>query len=143
MSLKESSSVCSPIRTLSDLLNLSSSSRLINRLKCSQLVSRYTSPRQKILLCHDMKGGYLEDKYVGTTFIAGYVHSIVDIRKVVKLMNLVIDFFVGISLICLFISRMNSWLYHRWFGSIVPIKMVFKSLVVRFCDIHSFRIVDF
>ncbi|CAF0757136.1 unnamed protein product [Adineta ricciae] len=62
MSLKERSTVCSPIRTLSDLFNLSSSC-LTSRLKCSQLVSRYTSPRQKILLCHDMKGGYLEDKH--------------------------------------------------------------------------------
>lgn len=81
---------------------------MTSRLKCSQLVSRYTSPRQKILLCHDMKGGYLEDKYVDVTFKAEYVHSIVDIHRVVKPMNLVIDFFVGISLIYLFISRMNS-----------------------------------
>lgn len=54
-----------------------------------------------------MKGGYLEDKYVDVTFEARYVNSIVDIRKVVKLVNLVIDFFVGILLIYLFILRMN------------------------------------
>ncbi|UJR27291.1 hypothetical protein I4U23_008586 [Adineta vaga] len=64
MSSKEISTICSPIKNLTDLLNISSSSCLTNRLKCSQLVSRYTSPRQKILLCHDMKGGYLEDKHI-------------------------------------------------------------------------------
>ena len=61
MSTKESTTICSPIKNLNDLFDVSLSC-LTNRFKCSQLVQRHTSPRQKILLCHDMKGGYLEDK---------------------------------------------------------------------------------
>lgn len=54
--------ICSPIKTLNDLFNVSSTC-LINRFESLQLIPRHTSSRQKILLCHDMKGGYLEDKY--------------------------------------------------------------------------------
>jgi hypothetical protein len=63
MSTKETATTCSPIKNLSDLFDVSLSC-LTNRFKSSPLLQRYTSPRQKILLCHDMKGGYLEDKYV-------------------------------------------------------------------------------
>jgi hypothetical protein len=61
MSTKETATICSPIRNLNDLFNVPSTC-LTNRFKCSQLIQRHTSPRQKILLCHDMKGGYVEDK---------------------------------------------------------------------------------
>jgi hypothetical protein len=63
MSVKETATISSPIKTLNDLFDVSSSS-LTNCFKCLQLIPRHTSPRQKILLCHDMKGGYVEDKYV-------------------------------------------------------------------------------
>jgi mannosyl-glycoprotein endo-beta-N-acetylglucosaminidase len=63
MSIKEIATICSPIKNLNDLFDISLSC-LTNRFKSSPLIQRYTSPRQKILLCHDMKGGYLEDKYV-------------------------------------------------------------------------------
>jgi hypothetical protein len=63
MSIKEAATVCSPIKNLTDLLDVSVSC-LTNRFNCSPIIPRHTSPRQKILLCHDMKGGYLEDKYV-------------------------------------------------------------------------------
>ena len=62
MSTKDIATVCSPIRTLDDLLNVSEVC-LTNRFQTSQLITRHTSPKHKILLCHDMKGGYLEDKY--------------------------------------------------------------------------------
>jgi len=63
MSIKEPTTICSPIKNLNDLFDVSLSC-LTNRFKSLPLIQRYTSPRQKILLCHDMKGGYLEDKYV-------------------------------------------------------------------------------
>ncbi|CAF1350640.1 unnamed protein product, partial [Adineta steineri] len=62
MFTKETATVCSPIKNLSDLLDISASC-LTNRFKSSPLIPRHTSPRQKILLCHDMRGGYLEDKH--------------------------------------------------------------------------------
>ncbi len=62
MSTKDIGTICSPIRNLNDLFDISSTC-LTDRFQSSQLIPRYTSPRQKILLCHDMKGGYLEDKY--------------------------------------------------------------------------------
>ena len=61
MSTNETAVICSPIKNLGNLFNVSTSS-LTNRFKCSPLIPRHTSPRQKILLCHDLQGGYLEDK---------------------------------------------------------------------------------
>lgn len=68
MSIKDIATICSPIKNLNDLFDVSSIC-LTNRFQSSQLIPRYTSPRQKILLCHDMKGGYLEDKYAHIDFI--------------------------------------------------------------------------
>ncbi len=62
MTTEEPVTICSPIKNLNDLLDVSTPC-LTNRFRSLQLIPRYTSPRQKILLCHDMKGGYLEDKY--------------------------------------------------------------------------------
>jgi hypothetical protein len=61
MSIKETATICSPIKSLNELFDVSLSC-LTNQFKSSPLIQRYTSPRQKILLCHDMKGGYLVDK---------------------------------------------------------------------------------
>ncbi|CAF0799991.1 unnamed protein product [Rotaria sordida] len=63
MTTKETATICSPIKKLNDLYDISLSC-LTNLFKCSQLIPRHTSSRQKILLCHDMKGGYLEDKHI-------------------------------------------------------------------------------
>jgi hypothetical protein len=75
MTTKESATICSPIKNLDDLFNASTTC-LTNRFKSSQLIQRHTTPRQKILLCHDMKGGYLEDKYVNFKLHLKFIISI-------------------------------------------------------------------
>lgn len=97
MSIEETATVCSPIKSLKDLLNVSASS-LTARLRSSPLIQRYVSPRAKVLLCHDMRGGYLEDKYAQqsadeTTPLA--ICSIAGIPKDVVSMKYPIDSFVG------------------------------------------------
>ncbi|CAF0864445.1 unnamed protein product [Didymodactylos carnosus] len=74
--------VCSPIKQWTDILQWSS----LNLMKpiCCKLFKRLNScSKRKVLFCHDMKGGYLEDKYRQGCYSSDayrfYFWSIIDI----------------------------------------------------------------
>ena len=54
-----------PLKTLQELLKWTQSSELSSSLSAvSHLPPLPASSRNKTLVCHDMKGGYLEDRLV-------------------------------------------------------------------------------
>lgn len=98
--MDERGTISSPITSLTELLNLSDSP-LKHRFVSKPLVARTGSPREKVLLCHDMKGGYLQDKCVnGRCWSLIKLHwfrpVVLDIHKDVKRLNHAIASFDGI-----------------------------------------------